>query len=229
VNSAIQFTLKDMPEGPYATFLTNHDQNRVMSVLNGNVDKAKVAVSLLLTFPGTPFIYYGEEIGMEGEKPDENIRTPMQWSSDFNAGFTTGKPWEGIGEEYLQSNVAVELTDDKSLLSYYRTLISLRNLHPALYGTGINIVTSSNPGVYAVLRTSQSESILVVVNLTKAPISDYALDLKDPILQNGVYHLQSLLNTVVATDLKVVGNSFSDYKPLGVLPRYHANIFLLDQ
>jgi len=229
VNSAIQFSLKDMPDGPYATFLTNHDQNRVMSVLNGSVEKAKVAAALLLTAPGTPFIYYGEEIGMEGEKPDENIRTPMQWSSGVNAGFTSGTPWEAIGANYLKSNVTNESTDPDSLFSYYRTLISLRNAHPALYGYGIKLISSSDTGVYAVLRTSPSEKIMIIVNLTKAPISNYGLDFKDSILEDGSYQLQSLLDSAAAMELKVVGNSFSSYKPLPVLTPYSTNIILLSQ
>ena len=229
VNSAIQFSLKDMPEGPYATFLTNHDQNRVMSVLNGNVKKAKVAAALLLTSPGTPFIYYGEEIGMEGEKPDENIRTPMQWSSGVNAGFTTGTPWEAISANYLKSNVTDESTNPDSLLSYYRTLIALRNAHPALYGYGIKLISSSISGIYTVLRTSQGEKIMVIVNLTKAPISNYRLDFKDPILEDGSYQLQSLLDSAAAMELKVVGNSFSNYTPLPVLPPYSTIIFLLSR
>ncbi len=73
---------RSIPDHQYATFLTNHDQNRVMSQLGGDVNKAKLAAFLLLTSPGTPFIYYGEEIGMQGKKPDENIRLPMQWTSD---------------------------------------------------------------------------------------------------------------------------------------------------
>ena len=68
------------PPGEVATFLTNHDQNRVMSTIR-SVPKAKVAADLLLTLPGVPFVYYGEEIGMQGIKPDERIRTPMQWDS----------------------------------------------------------------------------------------------------------------------------------------------------
>src|SRR5574341_710677 len=79
--------------GQFATFLTNHDQDRAMSVLNDNVDTAKNAAFLLLTSPGVPFVYYGEEIGMLGKKPDEDIRRPLQWSDDANAGFTTGNPW----------------------------------------------------------------------------------------------------------------------------------------
>ncbi|MEP6895940.1 MAG: alpha-amylase family glycosyl hydrolase, partial [Chloroflexota bacterium] len=105
VNSAWNFTLKDITNGEYATFLTNHDQNRVVSVLNGKVEKAKLAAVMLLTSPGTPFIYYGEEIGMQGKKPDEDIRLPMQWSADSNAGFTTGTPWRAPDVNYSQVNV----------------------------------------------------------------------------------------------------------------------------
>ncbi|HEX9332115.1 MAG TPA: alpha-amylase family glycosyl hydrolase, partial [Anaerolineales bacterium] len=62
INSALTFATQSLPDGDYATFLTNHDQNRVMSVLNGDLNKAKLAAALLLTAPGVPFIYYGEEI-----------------------------------------------------------------------------------------------------------------------------------------------------------------------
>jgi glycosidase len=61
------------PHLQWGSFLTNHDQNRVMDVLGGNIAKAKVAASLLLTIPGIPYLYYGEEIGMYGQKPDEDI------------------------------------------------------------------------------------------------------------------------------------------------------------
>ena len=67
------------------------------------LDKAKLAASVLMTAPGVPFIYYGEEIGMTGEKPDEQIRTPMQWSAEGNAGFTTGSPWEPVNGDYRET------------------------------------------------------------------------------------------------------------------------------
>ena len=83
-----------------ATFLTNHDMNRVMSQLSVDTNKAKLAASVLLTVPGVPFVYYGEEIGMTGVKPDEFNRTPMQWSAQENAGFTAGVPWEAVNVDY---------------------------------------------------------------------------------------------------------------------------------
>ena len=228
VDSAVQLTLKDMPGGPYATFLTNHDQNRVMSVLNGNIDKAKVAASLLLTSPGTPFIYYGEEIGMEGEKPDENIRLPMQWSSGANAGFTTGTPWEAVGTDYLQSNVAIESSDSNSLFSYYRNLLTLRSQHPALFEYGIKLISTNNPGVYSVIRYGQNEKILIVINLTKTLISDYSLNLKDSSFQDGSYHLKSLLGSETPLDLSVAGGSINAYVPLPGLTPYGTHIFIIE-
>ena len=86
--SALETTQDSFPPGQYAPFLTNHDQNRVMSQLSYKTDRAKLAATILLTLPGVPFIYYGEEIGMTGQKPDEKIRTPMQWTTGANAGFS---------------------------------------------------------------------------------------------------------------------------------------------
>ena len=77
----LQTIYDSFPPNQYATFLTNHDQNRVMSQLDGDETKAKLAASILLTGPGVPFLYYGEEIGLIGVKPDEDIRLPMQWES----------------------------------------------------------------------------------------------------------------------------------------------------
>ena len=96
------------------------------------MDKAKVAATLLLTQPGVPFIYYGEEIGMMGAKPDERIRTPMQWDSSANAGFTAGTPWQPVNDDHPEVNVESELADPTSLLNRYRTLLQIRQDHRAL-------------------------------------------------------------------------------------------------
>ena len=119
-------------QGTYATFITNHDQERTMSAFFKDTDLARLAGSVLLTGPGVPFIYYGEEIGMTGTKPDPNIRTPMQWSAEHAAGFTTGTAWGSVNRNYTEVNVAAQTDDPASLLSYYRTLIHLRNNHAAL-------------------------------------------------------------------------------------------------
>ena len=173
---AITYSGKAMPNAQYASFLTNHDQDRAMSQLYGEVDKAKVAAALLLTSPGVPFIYYGEEIGMVGKKPDEDIRLPMQWGSEANAGFTTGTPWRSLDPGYAQVNVAAQTADPASLLSHYRALIKIRSEHPALRTGATEIVATGNPAVFAALRVFENETILVLVNLSEQPVRDYALD-----------------------------------------------------
>ena len=173
---AITYSGKAMPNAQYASFLTNHDQDRAMSQLYGEVDKAKIAASLLLTSPGAPFIYYGEEIGMVGKKPDENLRRPMQWSGAENAGFSGGKPWRQPDAGYSEVNVAAQTADPASLLSHYRALIKIRSEHPALRTGATEIVATGNPAVFAALRVFENETILVLVNLSEQPVRDYALD-----------------------------------------------------
>jgi glycosidase len=227
INSAWTFTLKDITDGEYATFLTNHDQNRVMSVLNGKPEKAKLAAVMLLTSPGTPFIYYGEEIGMQGKKPDEDIRLPMQWSADTNAGFTTGTPWRAPNADYTQVNVAAEQKDPNSLLNLYTTLTKLRAEHPVLRTGSLTVLETSNPGVYAILRHDNTETILVLINLKGTPISDYSLSLKEKLLSNGTISPLSMLDTTSAATLTVNAGTFAAYKPVSELPPYQAYIFQL--
>ena len=78
------------PKLQYATFLTNHDIDRVFSQLGNSEARMKLAASLYLSMPGIPFIYYGEELGMTGTGNHENIRRPMQWSAGANGGFDWG-------------------------------------------------------------------------------------------------------------------------------------------
>src|SRR5437879_8461365 len=121
-----------LPAYRWSPFLTNHDQTRTLTALGGDVARAKLAATLLLTLPGLPFVYYGEEIGMTGEKPDERLRTPMQWVLAPAAGFTSGKPWEALQPDSFTANVAVEDRDTTSLLNRYRRLIHLREANAAL-------------------------------------------------------------------------------------------------
>lgn len=203
-----------------ATFLTNHDQNRVMNAMFGNVDKAKAAATISLTAPGVPFIYYGEEIGMSGAKPDEKIRTPMQWTADEQAGFTKGSPWEPINADYPQVNAASESKDPGSMLNLYRALIQARNQHEALRVGDLVRLDTGNPKVYAVLRTTPKEAVLVLVNLDKEDASDYALSLTSSALK-GAYSLQALVGAGAFANLKTNDQGGLDaFKPLASLPAY---------
>ena len=112
LRAAIEQNLLYLPDPSDAIFLSNHDTNRVMSRLGGDVAKAKTAATILLTLPGVPFVYYGEEIGLTGVKPDEDIRTPMLWSSTSNAGFSLVDPWRPANSEYQNEvNVADQQAD----------------------------------------------------------------------------------------------------------------------
>jgi alpha-amylase len=152
------------PAGRWSPFLTNHDQPRVMTVLAGDRGRARVAASAMLMLPGLPFVYYGEEIGMSGTKPDEQIRTPMQWSGGPGGGFTTGKAWESPQPDWAVTNVQAQERDPGSLLNHYRRLIQLRNAHSAL-GSGELAVGSASDGAVAVfVRSAPGETLLIAVN-----------------------------------------------------------------
>lgn len=152
-----------------APFLSNHDQNRTMTVLNGNVEHAKMAAAMLLTLPGTPYLYYGEELGMKGAKPDECIREPMLWYSDPSGGEgqTT---WEHSRHNAEAGPVSVEAqsNDEQSMLSHYRMLIKWRNEEPALQNGGIAEykLETKNAKLSVYVRVTETERVLVVHNLS---------------------------------------------------------------
>ena len=168
--SGIEDTLRSIqslyPAGRYATFLSNHDQERLMTTLRGNELKARLASSILLTLPGTPFIYYGEEIGMTGTKPDERIRTPMQWNEQEAAGFTTATPWEALANDRLGRSVLLQTDDPGSLLSRYRDVIAIRNAHAALRTGELVLVDAGHPALLSYLRRSEDEILWVIHNLS---------------------------------------------------------------
>ncbi len=160
------------PPGRWAAFLTNHDQPRVMTVLGGDRARASVAASAMLMLPGLPFVYYGEEIGMSGTKPDEQIRTPMQWSGAPGGGFTTGKPWESPQPDWAVTNVQAQAPAPESLLNHYRGLIHLRNGHSALGSGELDVGSASNSAVAAFVRRSPGETLLIVLNFGANTISE---------------------------------------------------------
>lgn len=209
------------PPGQYATFLANHDQNRTRSTLM-NDEQAKVAATLQFTFPGVPFIYYGEEIGMQGAKPDENIRRPMQWTPD--GGFSTGTPWKGYFEDYTMRNITAQSATPDSLLNHYRALVALRNNHAALRVGDWRLVTAEPRAVYSYVRASEDELVLVVVNLSGQATADYTL-----ILEEGPFtaaHRPALLmgdGDLYMPPVNAAGG-FDAYRPIPVLPPYTSTI-----
>lgn len=218
VNNQVKFSLKLFPPNQYAPFLTNHDQSRVMTELIGNLAKAKNAASLLLTGPGVPFIYYGEEIGMTGGGKDEYKRTPMQWSAEANAGFTTGTPWIEVNADYPTVNVAAEAQSVDSLLNYYIELIRLRNAHTSLLQGDTYPVSATSSSVYSLLRVRGAEVMLVVINLGEEQVSDYSLSLAQGPL-SGEYRGSTILGQGEPAGLTAnAKGGFEDYTPLASLP-----------
>jgi glycosidase len=206
--------------GQFATFLTNHDQDRIMSVLNDDADAAKSAAALLLTSPGVPFLYYGEEIGMLGEKPDEDIRRPMQWTGEENAGFTAGSPWRAPSDDYTTKNIDAQNNDHGSLLSFYRALIHTRNNHAALRVGDFYLVESGDSALFASLRVSREEIVLVLINLGSDPISDYALQLEQSPLTGEYEIIPILYDGEFSSPTITAEGGFEDYQPISEIPPY---------
>jgi len=208
----VEEVISTYPFLQYGTFLTNHDINRSMSSFN-SIPKAKLAANLLLTLPGVPYIYYGEEIGMLGSGVDENKRTPMQWKNTAQADFTTGTPWRPLNADYTTKNVEVQQTDAESLWNNYRKLIALRNNQSALKkGTYKNISTSATTA-FSFLRQFEEENIIVVSNMSALSASTLQLTLTQGGIAAGNYVLVELMG---GTQLPVVIDSDGGFTNLAI-------------
>ncbi len=160
--------------------LGSHDFPRLASRLGGQA-QARVAAMMLLTLRGTPTLYYGDELGIEnGVIPPEKIqdpqginlgtertrdvcRTPMQWDSSPNAGFSTAEPWLPVSDDYATRNVAVQSADPTSILNLYRRLLWYRRQSPALYG-GSYQPLDVDDDCFVYLRQAGDERRLIVLN-----------------------------------------------------------------
>ena len=180
----------------FGSFLSNHDMNRVMNLLGQDVNKARQAAELLLALPGIPYLYYGEEIGMLGVKPDEDIRLPMQWNNTANAGFTTGNPWRAPKPDFTQKNVQAQQNDPNSLWRNYHHLISTRNAQIALRRGNYRTVQTSGNDVYAFLRAYDQDFIITVANVGAASNAAAQISLNGSDITAGEYFLVDLLSGV---------------------------------
>jgi alpha-glucosidase len=163
----------------------NHDQHRLATRLGDTA--ARSAALLLLTLPGMSFIYNGEEIGMtNGHIPPEMVqdpaaiggagrdpeRTPMQWSAQKHAGFSTAdKTWLPVNKDYIERNVTLQRKDKKSFLSLYRKLTRLRLSSDAMRQGSFEIIDVNNEEVLAFRRFKANKSHLVLINFTELPQS----------------------------------------------------------
>jgi alpha-amylase len=209
---------RELPAGRWSPFLRNHDQRRTMTELGGDVAGARLAAAMLLTMPGIPFLYYGEELGMAADKPDERIRTPMHWTRGRHAGFSTALPWEPLQPDSLTANVEVQEADTASLLALHRRLVHLRAAHPALAGGRLVPVRTSSDAVAAWIRRDGDRAALVLLNLGAVPLRGVALSADAGALPRGRTVARRLLGDRDGAPLTVGRNgSFSRWVPLPVL------------
>ena len=147
-------------------------RRRLAPLLDNDRRKIELANSLLFTLPGSPIIYYGDEIGMGDniELHDRNgVRTPMQWDDSPNAGFTTGKPFAEIiqgGLGYQQVNVSSRLADKNSLFYAIKKMVQIRKQYGAFGRGTIEWVETGNPAVAAYTRKYKDEILLILNNLS---------------------------------------------------------------
>jgi alpha-glucosidase len=150
---------------------------------------AKVMAALYLTLRGTPIMYYGEEIGMKTtpptrkedvkdpigrtgwpkEKGRDGERTPMQWNTDTNAGFSTKAPWLPVPVTYKTYNVATEEKDPNSILNLYKKLLALRHTNEALLDGSYTALNQNDANVMSYLRTYKGKAVLVALNMSSSP------------------------------------------------------------
>ena len=219
VSSLVAEWLDNIPEGAWSNWvLGNHDNPRISS--KAGVYLSRALNVLLLTLPGTPTTYYGEEIMMTDvyvpppERHDkyqdrDKERTPMQWNTSAYAGFTSpdSKPWLPVATNYSTYNVEVESRDSRSPLTLYKKLSELRSNYSALQYAGYEHVYNSTD-LFAYLRFCQDRNkrkqVLVVINFSKhQTTAKLIIDLKDPTIV-----LSSNLNrtgTIQLSNVKLLG------------------------
>ncbi len=171
--------LAQFPNSADAPFICNHDTDRGADLVGGEPDKIKAAAGLLLTMSGTPYIYYGEEIGMPGSGADENKRLPMLWNK--TALESPNPPRGAVTPPNLPKSVEEQAADPNSILSYYKRALKLRRDNPVIaLGTSKVLPLSENSKSRAAIRrTYENSSITIVYNLgkTSAEFTQTELDL----------------------------------------------------
>lgn len=173
-------TALDADEVPSFVF-GNHDKPRIATRIGP--EHARAAVVLLLTLPGIPVIYYGEELGMEDVKIPraiihdtkeytspgfgrDPVRTPMQWTDGVYAGFSKTTPWLPLEDVYTLRNVQSQKQDPHSMYNLYKTLLHLRTKYPALREGKYEVMDNGNAEVFAYSRIAKNDRVYVFINFS---------------------------------------------------------------
>lgn len=197
-------------QGWLSVFLANHDQARMVSRFGNDAPEfrelsSKMLTTFIMTMRGTPYYYYGDELGMsnpgftkiedykdmpalneyEHQKKTggnlqqyikelqfssrDNGRTPFQWNTKANAGFTTGTPWLKVNANYTTVNALEQDNNPNSVLNYFRNIVQLRRLDKTLVYGKYTLLDKDNPKVYAYTREMNNNKLLIVLNFSKEP------------------------------------------------------------
>ncbi len=178
------------PDGWPTWVLSNHDFRRHATRWGGRWSdaRARLAAILAMTLRGTPFLYYGEEIGMRERKMAraeiqdpvgqrfwpahpgrDGCRTPMQWDDGPGAGFTSGEPWLPLHPDHRGRNVAAQQDDPSSVLSTYRDVIALRKRLPVLQGGAMALPEAPHKAVLTYTRSLGEQRVRVLLNMSPQP------------------------------------------------------------
>lgn len=156
--------------------LANHDAFagiRVWDQLSGNKTQYKLAAASYLLASRNPYTYYGEEIGLAGAanlSGDWSIRTPMSWNNNpSNAGFSTTQPFRELSANVMTQNVESQLSNDESLLAFYRDIYAVRNTHPVIAKGVLTMHSQANEPVLAFSRAESTKQAVIAINYSDTP------------------------------------------------------------
>ena len=167
------------PGAVRGTFISNHDQTRPATLLSfprRDEQRMKLAAGLLLTLPGTPFMYYGDEIGLPDGPGSFDVekRTPMRWTEPTSGGgfgFSSAAAWTDAGDVPAGVSVEAQRTDPHSLWHAYRRLIELRNQLPALTAGDFQLLDGGSRAVLAARRSVANHGVVILANLSARPLT----------------------------------------------------------
>ncbi len=210
--------------------LSNHDQPRSATRYSAgrwgqpkseDDTRARLVLAMLLTLRGTPFLYYGEELGMRDislkrseildppgkhywpfYKGRDGCRSPMQWDDSPYAGFSTVKPWLPVHPNYTHRNAAAQRQDPDSMFSFVKKTLALRKEYPALQRGDFRIFFRTDTGVLAYERQWGEQRILVYLNFTGSMKSSNLARNTDP------RQAKLLLSSLGRSELRAYGNQF---------------------
>lgn len=143
-----------------APFIGNHNTNRAAGIFGYDAAKIKAAAGLLLTMSGSPFVYYGDEIGLFGSGRDQNKCAPMIWD-ESGTGLTYCPP-DMERQDNKFDSVEQQLAEPDSILNYYKRALRIRNENPCIARGKTQVIDIEGQDIAAVRRTWEDESIVIV-------------------------------------------------------------------